>query len=217
MADDEGADYWAAVYGQPVHVYSNERVGPQGELERMTEDEYAAHVRQKMWEKTHAGLLEEKARREEVRRREREEGKRQRRLQRDMDESLRKGEERRQKRKWRNKWEEYERAWAGWDGRPETLPWPMMMDNAADDERSGSVRGEISEDKVKPFLMQGLRLEDTDPKTVAARLKEERVRWHPDKIQQRAGGTVDERTMRDVTAVFQIVDKLWSEMRTKDS
>ncbi|CAI4217990.1 unnamed protein product [Parascedosporium putredinis] len=51
MADDEGAAYWEGVYGQPIHVYSNERDGPQGELERMTDDEYAAYVRQKMWEK----------------------------------------------------------------------------------------------------------------------------------------------------------------------
>ena len=48
-----------------------------------------------------------------------------------------------------------------------------------------------------------------------ARLKEERVRWHPDKIQQKLGGRVDEAVMRDVTAVFQIVDKLWSDTRSK--
>ncbi len=38
-----------------------------GELERMTEDDYADYVRQKMWEKTHAGQREEHARREERR------------------------------------------------------------------------------------------------------------------------------------------------------
>jgi hypothetical protein len=49
------------------------------------------------------------------------------------------------------------------------------------------------------------------------RLKEERVRWHPDKIQQRLGGRVDEAVMRDVTAVFQIVDKLWTDTRSKQT
>ena len=45
-----------------------------------------------------------------------------------------------------------------------------------------------------------------------ARLKEERLRWHPDKVQRRArGGRVDPGIMRDVTAVFQVVDRLWSE------
>ncbi|KAJ8120335.1 hypothetical protein ONZ43_g2935 [Nemania bipapillata] len=73
MADDEGAAYWEGVYGQPIHTYSREerRVGPEGELERMDDDEYAAFVRQKMWEKTHQGLLEERARRE-ARRKQRE-------------------------------------------------------------------------------------------------------------------------------------------------
>ncbi|KAG6020256.1 hypothetical protein E4U41_002911, partial [Claviceps citrina] len=83
MADDEGASYWQSVYGQPIHVYSSEKVGPAGELEQMTEDEYAAHVRQKMWEKTHAGLLEERARREESRRRRQDEEERARSLRRD--------------------------------------------------------------------------------------------------------------------------------------
>ena len=207
MADDEGADYWAAVYGQPVHVYSNERVGPQGELERMTDEEYAAHVRQKMWEKTHAGLLEERARREEARRRKEEEQKTQRRLQRDMEDSLRRGEERRQRRQYRDQWEEYEKAWAAWDGRPETLAWPV---------EGGRGQRSITEENVKPFFVHGLRLEEVGEKTFVARLKEERVRWHPDKIQQRAGGTVDEDTLRDVTAVFQIIDKIWGEVRPRD-
>ena len=46
-------------------------------------------------------------------------------------------------------------------------------------------------------------------------LKEERVRWHPDKVQQRLGGRVDEALMRDVTAVFQVVDALWADARAK--
>ncbi|KLU83995.1 hypothetical protein MAPG_03043 [Magnaporthiopsis poae ATCC 64411] len=48
-------------------------------------------------------------------------------------------------------------------------------------------------------------------------LKDERVRWHPDKVQQRLGGKVDEALMRDVTTVFQIVDKLWTEARAASS
>ncbi|KAL6850998.1 hypothetical protein ACO1O0_008124 [Amphichorda felina] len=206
MADDEGADYWAAVYGQPVHVYPQERVGPQGELERMTDDEYAAHVRQKMWEKTHAGLLEERARREEARRRKEDEERRQRRVQRDVEESLRRGDERRERRRWAARWDEYEAAWRAWDGTPAALAWPL---------ESGK-REDISEEAVRAFLVRGMRLEETGEKAFVTRLRDERVRWHPDKIQQRAGGTVDEETMRDVTAIFQIIDRLWGEMRAKD-
>ena len=46
-------------------------------------------------------------------------------------------------------------------------------------------------------------------------LKAERVRWHPDKVQQRFGGKVDEGTMKVVTGVFQVVDGLVEEERKK--
>ncbi|KAJ4304391.1 hypothetical protein N0V88_002004 [Collariella sp. IMI 366227] len=135
MADDEGAAYWESVYGQPIHVYSRPSHSSHshpsnGQLERMTDDEYASYVRQKMWEKTHAGLLEARA---------------------------------------------------------------------AERERGGGAReGEGEGGGEKEF---------------AARLKEERVRWHPDKMQQRLGGKVDEKVMRDVTAIFQVVDALWNDTR----
>ncbi|KAG5917451.1 hypothetical protein E4U42_007243 [Claviceps africana] len=111
MADDEGASYWESVYGQPIHVYASEKVGPTGELEQMTEEEYAAHVRQRMWEKTHAGLLEQRAKQDERRKQKQEEEQRARRLEREMAQSLRRGEERRQRRQWAAQWDEYSRAW----------------------------------------------------------------------------------------------------------
>ncbi len=40
------------------------------------------------------------------------------------------------------------------------------------------------------------------------KLKAERVRWHPDKTQQRFGGEVDDGTMKLVTGVFQVVDAM---------
>jgi hypothetical protein len=46
-------------------------------------------------------------------------------------------------------------------------------------------------------------------------LKVERVRWHPDKVQQRFGGAVDEGTMKVVTGVFQVVDDLVEEERKR--
>lgn len=46
-------------------------------------------------------------------------------------------------------------------------------------------------------------------------LKAERVRWHPDKIQQRFAGKVDEGTMKLVTGVFQVVDALFEEERKR--
>jgi hypothetical protein len=47
-------------------------------------------------------------------------------------------------------------------------------------------------------------------------LKVERVRWHPDKIQQRFGSLdIDEETMKGVTAVFQVIDRMWTERKGK--
>ncbi|KAJ0298865.1 hypothetical protein COL516b_009667 [Colletotrichum fioriniae] len=205
MADDEGAAYWQGVYGQPIHVYSNERPGPEGELERMTDEEYSQHVRQKMWEKTHQGLLEERARREEARKRKKEEEKINRKLQEDMERSLRRGEERRKKRAWVQLWEDYTRGWTEWANSVDKIPWPV---------ESGR-RRDINEKEVRRFIVNGLGLDDIGEKEFAAKLREERVRWHPDKMQQKLGGQVDDEVMKDITAIFQIIDKLWADTRSK--
>ncbi|KAK7414396.1 hypothetical protein QQX98_006761 [Neonectria punicea] len=205
MADDEGASYWQGVYGQPVHVYSNEKVGPTGELEQMTEEEYATYVRQKMWEKTHAGLIEERAKRADEKKRREEEKRHSRKLQEEMERSLRRGEERKQRRTWTARWEEYTKAWSAWDGTSATLSWPI---------ESGR-RRDIDEKQVRAFFVHGLGLNEIGEKEFAAKLKEERVRWHPDKMQQRLGGQVDDEIMKDATAIFQIIDRLWGEARGK--
>lgn len=202
MADDEGAAYWEAVYGQPVHIYAQEQAGPTGELERMTDEEYASHVRQRMWEKTHAGLLEERERREERRKQKAREDRHNRKVQEEMERSLKRGEERRQKRKWTGLWEKYTEAWTAWDGSVEAMAWPV---------ESGQ-RDDIEEEAVRSFFVRGLAMEELGKEAFVGKLKDERVRWHPDKIQQRLGGRFDEVT-RDVTAVFQIIDRLWADMR----
>ncbi|KAI1360525.1 hypothetical protein F5Y08DRAFT_46315 [Xylaria arbuscula] len=207
MADDEGAAYWEGVYGQPIHVYSQERPGPEGELERMDDDEYAAYVRQKMWEKTHQGLLEERARREERRRQKARNAEEAARLTREMEASLRRGEERKTKRGWKERWDTYTKAWEAWDSTLEGMAWPV---------RSGQ-RGDVGGAAVREFYVMGIDPTDVGETKFLAKLKDERVKWHPDKIQQRLGGRVDEAVMRDVTAVFQIVDKLWTDTRAKQN
>lgn len=217
IADDEAAAYWEGVYGQPVHVYPNRKVGPQGELERMTDDEYAAFVRQKMWEKTHQGLLEEKARREKQRqdkmRRELEEDYISvlHEMQQTYEGRLRraKEEKRLERKEWDEVWSDYVSVWAAWKGDVAKLPWPV---------RGGTRPQDVSEGQVRAFFVLGLGLEQLGQQAFAARLKEERVRWHPDKIQQRLGGlggAGSRELMRDVTAVFQIIDRLWGEARAQ--
>ncbi|TLS30559.1 hypothetical protein PpBr36_03384 [Pyricularia pennisetigena] len=231
MADDEGAAYWEGVYGQPIHTLGG---GGGGELESMTEDEYAAHIRAKMWEKTHAGLLEARERRRRERAERDEERARDRRARDDagrvddaLEARLRRGRDRRLRRERRERWARYCDAWARWDkGLAEDEALRLLLADGGDawPVESGR-RADVDSARVKAFFTQcldALADEAADGKAdkrtggdVAARLKEERVRWHPDKIQQRLGGRVDEDLGRDVTAVFQIVDSLWSEMRAK--
>ena len=131
LGDDEGAAFWEGVYGQPIHTYSDQKVGPDGELERMTDEEYTAYVRRRMWEKSTEGIEQErKARAEE--RREREQRKREQerydhepprrrnkgdpQAERDVfdfeiEASLKRGEKRKRDKAWRQLWDNYLQTW----------------------------------------------------------------------------------------------------------
>ncbi|KAF1808809.1 hypothetical protein P152DRAFT_462208 [Eremomyces bilateralis CBS 781.70] len=226
LADDEGAQYWEGVYGQPMHVYPNTYEGPQGELEQMTDEEYASYVRGKMWEKSHQHVVEEREKREKQKseRREREKGRRRmeeeheehEEFKRRVEESLRRGEERRSRKRWKGRWEEYVQAWervaeeaktaasaSGTDAKPIELPWPI---------ESGR-RHDVSKEMVEEFF----RRAPPEGSGLLALLKTERVRWHPDKVQQRMGSRIHASTLKSVTSVFQIVDSMWSALRDKKS
>lgn len=217
MADDEGAQFWEGVYGQPIHTYPNVKEGPQGELEQMTDDEYATYVRAKMYEKTHQHLLEEKAQRERARK-ERErlaaEGRKEEReaqkFRRKIEESLRRGEERKARRAWGDRWDAYLKKWEelGKGGQAKvaiaSMPWPV---------ESGK-RRDVSSAEVQRFFLFAPTSGQPTEAQLGKVLKLERVRWHPDKIQQKLGGQdVEEAVIQAVTEVFQIVDQLWSDVR----
>lgn len=217
LADDEGAAYWEGVYGQPVHVYSDTKPGPDGKLERMTEEEYASFVRTKMWEKSHQHIVEEREAREEARRKEKERKRRMEDLeeevleretiQRRMEESLRRGKERRKAKDAEAAWDKYVEKWDTLKNTPSIaqdsesnvrnlIPWPVASGQAKD----------VSPAAIELFL----RTRHKDEEALLAILKVERVRWHPDKMQQRFGQHIDPGTMKTVTAVFQVLDKLWN-------
>ncbi|OJI86321.1 hypothetical protein ASPTUDRAFT_187720 [Aspergillus tubingensis CBS 134.48] len=229
LGDDEGAAYWESVYGQPIHTYSVPEVpkGPNGELEMMDEEEYAAYVRRKMWERTREGMLAEEERmreerrrvKEKERRRERERGE----WERAVEESLRRGRERKRRRGWRGVWGRYCACWGELDGVgkggedgggkrfEEVVFWPV---------ESGE-RRDVGRKEVEEFMRECARVvdedgEDKDAGGLLGLLKTERVRWHPDKIQHRYGKLgIDERVLKSVTEVFQIVDQMWTEERKK--
>ncbi|KAK7181791.1 hypothetical protein DPSP01_012530 [Paraphaeosphaeria sporulosa] len=216
MADDEGADYWEGVYGQPIHIYPNTKPGPDGRLERMTDEEYADFVRTKMWEKSHQHILEERAAREKARqsRKERnrdleeetakEEAEREN-IRRQMEDSLKRGAERKRAKEAGAAWATYTTKWdhlrslqnPGLHDPPKIIPWPVA-----------SGRASLVEAKsIEHFLKSSPNWRDD----ALALLKMERVRWHPDKMQQRFGQHLDAETLKLVTAVFQVIDRLWNE------
>ncbi|PVI05574.1 hypothetical protein DM02DRAFT_516277 [Periconia macrospinosa] len=218
MADDEGAAYWEGVYGQPLHIYPNTKPGPNGELERMTDEEYAEHVRVKMWEKSHQHILEERAAKERLRKKQKEsrhvleeevaqEERERDKIRREVEESLKRGEERRRMKEAEKYWTEYLSRWDQLKSNMpkvdtaeqarEMIPWPVA---------SGKLR-HLNGDEIEKFL----RASSAWKRDAAALLKIERVRWHPDKMQQRFGQHIDPDTMKSVTAVFQVVDRLWNE------
>ncbi|KAL8658436.1 MAG: hypothetical protein Q9226_001004 [Calogaya cf. arnoldii] len=220
LADDEGAAFWESVYGQPIHTYSpyirsaaNDNP-VQAELLRMTDDEYATYVRARMWEKSHAHIVEERRRREEQSSRRKEKQEQHRKWERDVEAALRRGEEKRRRNKWKDAWRRYLQGWdapsspnhGGGQKMKDQIPWPVETGRHRD----------VDQDQVEMFFRHAPQSEQSSEDMDLTRvLKVERVRWHPDKFLQKAGGGegLDEKTMAMVTAVFQIIDRQWSTMR----
>ena len=218
LADDEGAAYWEGVYGQPIHTYPNTKTGPEGELERMSDEEYAAYVRARMYEKSHEHIIEERQRREQERQQRKAWRDRTRHMEAERDEfqkrvqeSLQRGEVRKAAKQWKEAWAGYNKRWDelknNIDHNPnaevpirDVIPWPVL---------SGK-RRDVSKEEIENFLGNVPAGENDS----GALLKAERVKWHPDKIQQRFGEQgIDAETMKLVTAVFQVVDRMWNDQR----
>lgn len=223
MADDEGAAFWEAVYGQPIHTYSPHVKTPEGELEKMTDEAYVTYVRSKMWERSHEYIVEERKRRDEQRNRKRKREAEENEWQSEMEQALYRGEERRRNGKWKVCWLAYVRGWErlqdeqapflenNSNGLSEQIIWPV---------ETGSWK-DVQPEQVERFFKHAPQptsdaVGDLVPVDLAGVLKAERVRWHPDKMQQRFRGKgidLDEKTMKIVTAVFQVVDRMWTGAR----
>ena len=240
LGDDEGAAFWQGVYGQPIHKYPDTYEDEEtGQLERMTEDEYAQFVRRKMWEKSWEGI--EAAREEQNREREREKQKRREEETKsnaqgqgakddyifdiEIEASLRRGEKRKDRKRWQALWQGYLEQWQDLQDLaqhrqkldPEVeqfflrnmIAWPV---------ESGK-RKDVVKDEIERFVRNGTATAANgiaNQESFVNAVKSERIRWHPDKIQQRYGFMdMDENTLKGVTAVFQIFDTMWSNLRNK--
>lgn len=176
----------------------------------MDDEEYVAYVRSKMWEKSHAYIVEERKRREESRKSKRRREEDSQKFEKGVEEALRRGEERRRKGKWKACWEGYEKAWERKEfetgkGIRERMVWPVESRKWED----------VGKEEVERFYRNAPQPTATGQQAdLGAVLKVERVKWHPDKIQQRFGSSgIDETTMKTVTAVFQVIDRMWSMAR----
>lgn len=170
-----------------------------------------AYVRAKMWEKSHEFVIEERRRREQQNKRKQkreEEGKA---WERDFEEALKRGEDRRRRSKWKQCWEGYLRSW---ENSQKMLKRGNIRDRMHWPVESGKYE-DVGKKEVERFFKNAPQPIRGEPDVnVEAILKVERVRWHPDKVQQRFGRQgVDDETMKKVTATFQIIDGMWSAVR----
>jgi len=259
LADDEGAAYWESVYSQPIHVYSRPSVHTdKGGLEQMSDADYTAYVKTKMWERKHPEIVIERERSERRRKEEEEEKVRRR------EEFVRRKEqaawerasgrtfvkddedEKRGNRKryeyefagekaWstsnpisREQEQEFADAWARYLTAWDALKYDLLQERqetTSDDSKSKvkpSKRIPWPVISSKPVIKANIedfmrRAPTNDDDSRMQALKAERVRWHPDKIQQRFGGAVDEGTMKVVTGVFQVVDGLVEQERKREA
>lgn len=240
LGDDEGAAFWEGVYGQPVHTYPNTYKDREtGELEQMNEEEYAQFVRRKMWEKSWEGIeaaKEEKRKEREGKKRKIQDEEKQKAtsdktgpfgyvFDLEVENSLARGEQRREKKRWKGLWEDYLRHWddlqrlASNRTDLSTESEQLFLRNKIVWPVETIRRKDVQPEEIERFITRGIQSSasaaDVDDLLTTA-LKTERVRWHPDKIQQRYGFMeIDPGTMAGVTATFQVFDRMWNDRRTK--
>lgn len=239
MGDDEGAAFWEGVYGQPIHTYPNTYQDPRtGELEQMNEEEYAQFVRKKMWEKSWEGIEaakeekrkstereKKKIREEENQTSSQQTGPSGHQFDLEVENSLARGEQRREKRRWKGLWERYLSRWEDLQQLARNRVNPpvdsetlFLRDKIVWPVETGKHK-DIKPEEVEKFIMKGIESTasaDDAGNVLMQALKAERVRWHPDKVQQRYGFmAVDEGTMAGVTSIFQVFDRMWNDLRLR--
>ncbi|MCJ1310607.1 hypothetical protein MMC25_004272 [Agyrium rufum] len=252
LADDEGADYWSHVYGQPIHTHDTDL------LHTMAEEEYVAYVRRKMWERSPQYIELERQR--IVRERKQRVGEEERRRAADDDTERRRGRRKAKRRAegsdfaspgwetssnlnhtrstkdWQKSWSRYLDGWKKLPTRhtnSRTEP-PIDMDQTRQAKNSKEILlctilpypvlsnqyVDVTAAAVRSFLCN-YHNDEAGPNQLdlLSILKAERVRWHPDKVEQMYGGRdgelgIDTCSLRVVTDVFQIIEAFFSEVKT---
>ena len=237
LGDDEGAAFWEGVYGQPIHHYPNTYVDEEtGEVEQMDDEEYAQYVRRKMWEKSREGVeaAQEQKQRARARRKTKDGEGEEKPQSRDgahnnfafdfeIDASLLRGQRRKDQKRSQELWKEYLQRWDELQSLARNLTRTcggenLYLRNKIAWPVGSGKRKDVNPEEIESFVKKGtesLPIDDQSTReSLFTALKGERVRWHPDKIQQRYGFMeIDEGTMKGVTAVFQVFDRMWNKLR----
>lgn len=240
--DEGAAAYWESVYSQPIHVYQRPTVKDErtGKLEQMSDEEYVSYVKEKMWERKNPEIVQDRQRKEKERKREEEEKTRRReefvrRKERAAWERAQRwsGGDDDEDNKHREGYEyafageantassrgddplgsDYANAWIAY-----LTSWKSLLTSATPTNPSASIPWPVLPGKavirpnIEAFMRRAPGNVDANREDNRKALKAERVRWHPDKVQQRFGGKVDAGTMKLVTGVFQIADGIIKEL-----
>ncbi|KAG9243820.1 hypothetical protein BJ878DRAFT_422755 [Calycina marina] len=243
LNDPDGALEWEAKYGVPFHKVHQTKQAANG-MVNLSYDELVRGAKALIWAHTPEALAAERTRRDECKKMEKQkrqeaiaekmrskevqkkremERKKQEELDARIEESLRRGGERRAARTWQGrwrlarssaeKWDIYIAAWnANTSGKAQLgmddIPWPVSS-GRFEDLNKESVKGFLSRaprDKMwggeRPLL-----------KEIISLVKAERIRWHPDTVQRHFGGQgVDIEVLKAVNEVSSLINEVWSDI-----
>lgn len=242
LTDPEGATEWEGKYGISISKIPKLKRGHDGKLVQMSFSELERSAKATLWKNTPEALHAEKLRRDERKKAEEQEiqeareaerrardAKRQtekrRQAQADLDarieESLRRGSERRAPKAWFDKWrssrssaEKWDIYSTSWEGHVQgehqlgihDIPWPVI---------SGKFEN-LDVAAVREFFMRAPREQLWGGKSPSLEqiqnlVKGERKRWHPDSVQRQFGGQgVDTEVMKAVNEVSSLINEVWS-------
>ncbi|KAI5271304.1 hypothetical protein E4T47_05370 [Aureobasidium subglaciale] len=235
MADDEGAAYWQAIYGDSIHSYPRPTIQtPHGHLEEMSDDQYVSEKlsREKEGERARrhhdgedddeyeedfewVGNAEKGYEKRSTRSRriprpqETRESRHDAAFLSDIDAALARGAARKQTKKYHSAWSVYLQRWQTLKTSPPSLSPEALLKEIPWPVQS-LVSTDVNKQNVKDFFTNAPLEDEARIKT----LKDESVNWHPDRFQRRfGGGNVDEDTLKLATSVFQTIYEMWERMR----
>ncbi|KAH8589365.1 hypothetical protein B0O99DRAFT_637090 [Bisporella sp. PMI_857] len=228
LLSSEGAANFEGIYGQPIDRFPRKKWGSKGTWVPMTLPEFAHNVEVKLWEFGPEGMEAARAKHEEARQKKEEE---ERKHETDFQDAQQKKERAKQERAkerekheaekarakkaatvrwaklWAEAWDTYTTKWEQVEtGRVRisvsTIPWPVWGGSYKD--LNATTVGQFFRKAPREKVWRGFNPENEQLREL---LKQERARWHPDKINQKYGGQdIDRDVIEAVTEVSKLLN-----------